>query len=159
MEWNDFIEAVEKVLETGDIQLAKKLERIARENNNPSYLYSLGVMFDPVPQEMIDDAIRKRKDIQYKMMADYVPNQILDNLGNLRTIKDFVSSRHYFRLAFEGMKKLAESGDVAVMSMLSELYLSGTGTPVNKEQSTYWMDQCYLLTTGMTYDKWLKTNT
>ena len=80
MEWNEFSEALKKVLDTGDVQLAKKLEKIAKEKNNPYYFFWLGNMFDPVPQEFIDNAIKRREAIQLKMMAEHVPCEILDNL-------------------------------------------------------------------------------
>jgi TPR repeat protein len=71
-----------------------------------------------------------------------------------------VSANHYFSLAFKGFIKLAENNsDPDAMSVLSDMFALGIGTVPNMEKATYWLDRCYLIRTGMTFQQWEQKNT
>lgn len=155
MDISDFWQATREVLRIGDINLLKRLERIAKSKDDPYYYSALGWMFEPIHSDIIQSEIQRCENIQFKMVAE-VPSEILDNIENLHKIKDYVSSQYYFSLAFKGIQKLAENGDADAMSVLADMYWFGKGTPSDADKAKYWINQCYLHKVGVSYDEWLK---
>lgn len=158
MELFEFAQKTQLALERGDTALVKALENIARHVNVPSYYLCLAWMFEPIENGIIE-AEREKQDMLRCKSAAQTPSALLDNLDNLLTVKDFVSANYYFSLAFKGFLELAEShSDPDAMSTLSDMFSLGLGTEPNSERARYWLDRCYLIRTGMTFQQWEQTN-
>ncbi len=155
MDISEFLDAALMVLKRGDVKLAKQLEGIAREKNDPYYYSNLGFMYEPIENASIEYENKKVIDSQVQSTAQ-VCNELLENLDNLQEIKDGVSSQHYYSLALKGFQKLAEDGDTDAMSALSDMYGYGMGVVVDPLEARYWLDRCYLTKHGMTFDEWEK---
>ena len=159
MELSEFADKTHLALERGDIMLVKALENIARQAGDPYYYYWLAWMFEPIGEAVIE-AERKKQERQLCKSAAPNPSALIDNIDNLLSVKDFVSANHYFSLAFKGFIKLAESNsDPDAMSILSDMFSLGLGTARNSERASYWLDRCYLIRTGMTFQQWQQRNT
>ncbi len=155
MDISEFLDATLTVLKNGDVKLAKQLEGIAREKNDPYYYSNLGFMYEPIENASIEYENKKVTDSQVQSTVA-ICSELLDNLDNLQEIKDGVSSQHYYSLALKGFKVLAEGGDADAMSALSDMYGYGMGVVVNPVEARYWLDRCYLTKYGMTFDEWEK---
>ena len=159
MDISEFLDATLTVLKNGDVKLAKQLEGIAREKNDPYYYSNLGFMYEPIESASIEYENKKVIDSQIQSTAA-VCSELLENLDNLQEIKSGVSSQYYYSLALKGFKELADNGDgdgdADAMSAISDMYGYGMGIAVDPVEAKYWLDRCYLTKYGMTFDKWKK---
>ena len=158
MELQEFADKTRVALAEGDVELANKLEKIAKNKNDPYYYSCLGWMYRPTEKGAIDYEINKQEKGRL-LSATYETSKWLDNIENHIKLQDGVSSDYFFKLALSGFIKLAKDNkDNDAMSVLSDMYFYGYGTKIDKEQAKYWQDQCYLIKTGLTFDEWKKKN-
>lgn len=153
MDISEFLDAAITVMKSGDVKLAKRLESVAREVNNPYYYSYLGMMYAPTEKYSID--IEEERVFKSQVLSTAVlKSDLLESLDNLLEMQDGVSSQHYYSLALKGFHELAEEGDADAMSVLSDMYGCGMGTMIDRIKGKHWRDQCYLAHHGMTFDEW-----